>query len=59
MDSNQKYSQEAKEIADKMLKENRIVLFSKYTCPPCAIVKENFKKINQKIFIFTVDVDGN
>lgn len=47
------------QFVNNLLNENKIVLFTKTTCPFCAKVKELFKSLNQDFVAVELDQLGN
>lgn len=42
-------------FTNKLIKENKVMLFSKTTCPFCTKVKELFKSLNEKFVVLELD----
>ena len=49
---------ELKDYLQQMIDENRVMIFSKTTCPFCAKVKELFKSLNVTFEAFELDEQG-
>lgn len=47
------------EFVDKLIKENRIMIFSKTTCPFCKKVKELFTSLNETFNVLELDTNPN
>ena len=50
-----KPSETIEEYVNKLLDTNKVVVFSKTTCPYCAKVKELFKSLNEPILVVELD----
>jgi len=46
------------DYVEKLLKENKIVIFSKTTCPWCVKVKQLFKDLNEEFVSVELDKVG-
>lgn len=44
---------------EDLIEANKVVIFSKTTCPWCAKVKELFKSINESFIAIELDVIGS
>lgn len=48
----------AQKYVEDLLEANKIVIFSKTTCPWCTKVKELFKSINESFLSIELDIVG-
>ena len=53
-----KASETIEEFVNKLIKDNKVMIFSKETCPFCVKIKELFSSINQKFVAIELDNMG-